>query len=739
MVTIVPENIRSQFDRDFSYEKAEGYVCSCNPGYEGDNCEVDINECDPDPCIPNQGKCKDKIAMYVCECEPGYGHGEDDNTCSVEIDECKEYQPCVHGSCTDQINNYVCTCENEVDTNIAWGGKNCSVELLGCREKNICKNNGTCTAYLIDENIHRANCTCPEGFDGDRCQHSTTFSFSGSASSSSYIKVVSDRVDEYELKLRFRTSLSNGLLAYGTSWSAQNQSQNTEDFFYFSLGLVEGKISLNSNLITTPVNNLGWGLENTEWQSVYISINSGSITLGVTRLQATEPISIPGSTAFLNTFIGGIDPNDTFGKELTKSQPSFTGCIEDISVNNIRITENSETESKSTVSTANTKVGCNREAQCEPNKCQNDGRCTDLWNNFSCVCKRPFLGTLCELNYTAGTFGYEDRENSIAIVNIDEPEYYTSGVDISMFIRTRKEDGFIFYFGSDLASGLPNADSYITGELENGNLVVKVFFKGNAKSERFQVYTENVSDGDSHFIQVERKQNSLMVKVNTNTSINQEIPTHTDFVAQKIYLGNYPKPGIHFPTTTVTTTTTTTTTTTPVTTTTTTPATTTQRVTAAPPVVTELIESTVASASPAENAVLVEENDEVQPVIVKRSKRQATTAPLETDATTLIVQRPYFKGIIQDVQIRGISNGQDVRRIVEFFPRKIEKGTSHILHKPLHSTQLNLTTYFFTRNVFCFRPKKKNSISTLHFSKEKGLLFCRVPQIFLVLLILKRL
>ena len=56
MVENVPENIRSQFDRDFSYEKAEGYVCSCNPGFEGDDCEVNINECDPDPCHPNQGK-----------------------------------------------------------------------------------------------------------------------------------------------------------------------------------------------------------------------------------------------------------------------------------------------------------------------------------------------------------------------------------------------------------------------------------------------------------------------------------------------------------------------------------------------------------------------------------------------------------------------------------------------------------------------------------------------------------
>ena len=85
--------------------------------------------------------------------------------------------------------------------------------------------------------------------------------------------------------------------------------------------------------------------------------------LGVSnRLQATQPISdvSPGSTAFYNTYIGGIDLNDTIGKSLTNSLPSFTGCIQDITVNSMRITENSETESKSTVSTVNTKVGCNK-------------------------------------------------------------------------------------------------------------------------------------------------------------------------------------------------------------------------------------------------------------------------------------------------------------------------------------------------------------------------------------------
>ena len=70
----------------------------------------------------------------------------------------------------DRVNDYHCTCETEdrlvndkTQAFNIWGGKNCSVELEGCRDKNACQNGGICHAYLSDDNIHKANCTCPEG------------------------------------------------------------------------------------------------------------------------------------------------------------------------------------------------------------------------------------------------------------------------------------------------------------------------------------------------------------------------------------------------------------------------------------------------------------------------------------------------------------------------------------------------------------------------------------------------
>ena len=56
MVDSIPQNIQLEFNEPFTYANAEGYVCSCMPGYEGKNCEIDINECEPDPCSPGKGK-----------------------------------------------------------------------------------------------------------------------------------------------------------------------------------------------------------------------------------------------------------------------------------------------------------------------------------------------------------------------------------------------------------------------------------------------------------------------------------------------------------------------------------------------------------------------------------------------------------------------------------------------------------------------------------------------------------
>lgn len=56
----------------FSCKKAtESYICECQPGYEADDCSVNIDECLTNQC-KNAAKCIDEIANYTCQCQTGW-------------------------------------------------------------------------------------------------------------------------------------------------------------------------------------------------------------------------------------------------------------------------------------------------------------------------------------------------------------------------------------------------------------------------------------------------------------------------------------------------------------------------------------------------------------------------------------------------------------------------------------------------------------------------------------------
>ncbi|KAM9104208.1 neurocan core protein [Megaptera novaeangliae] len=54
--------------------KANGtmYGCSCDQGFAGENCEIDIDDCISSPC-ENGGTCIDEVNAFVCLCLPSYG------------------------------------------------------------------------------------------------------------------------------------------------------------------------------------------------------------------------------------------------------------------------------------------------------------------------------------------------------------------------------------------------------------------------------------------------------------------------------------------------------------------------------------------------------------------------------------------------------------------------------------------------------------------------------------------
>ncbi|XP_078251223.1 sushi, von Willebrand factor type A, EGF and pentraxin domain-containing protein 1 isoform X2 [Rhinoraja longicauda] len=130
-----------------------GYVCVCQPGFTGTNCETNINECASDPC-QNNAACQDGIGRFVCLCQPGF-MGQ---FCEEELNECIS-QPCLNeGKCIDGINAYYCKCTHE------FKGAHCELDINECLAT-PCLNNGTCHNV-----IGGFQCACRPGFRGDTCE-----------------------------------------------------------------------------------------------------------------------------------------------------------------------------------------------------------------------------------------------------------------------------------------------------------------------------------------------------------------------------------------------------------------------------------------------------------------------------------------------------------------------------------------------------------------------------------------
>uniref|UniRef100_A0A5S6R249 Uncharacterized protein n=1 Tax=Trichuris muris TaxID=70415 RepID=A0A5S6R249_TRIMR len=89
-----------------------------------------------------------------CKCPSGY-FGK---FCHVDINECVDLTPCIHGLCKNTRGSYYCIC------NRGWQGIHCEEDINECNFPNICGSQGTCENLEGDFRCH-----CAAGLTGKHC------------------------------------------------------------------------------------------------------------------------------------------------------------------------------------------------------------------------------------------------------------------------------------------------------------------------------------------------------------------------------------------------------------------------------------------------------------------------------------------------------------------------------------------------------------------------------------------
>nr|CAH8828012.1 unnamed protein product [Trichobilharzia regenti] len=137
------------------------YQCRCPSGYYGSKCENEVLECSINPC-KNGGTCIDLIDGFQCICPLGY----EGASCENEVNECSS-SPCKNGAqCEDLINSYTCHCLP------GWTGPQCETRVRPCANS-PCLNNATCLDLGTTNQSESSDlfiCRCKEGYHGRFCE-----------------------------------------------------------------------------------------------------------------------------------------------------------------------------------------------------------------------------------------------------------------------------------------------------------------------------------------------------------------------------------------------------------------------------------------------------------------------------------------------------------------------------------------------------------------------------------------
>ncbi len=188
--------------------KPGAFKCICSGHYSGPQCEFETHECASHPC-QHGGQCTEAEPHFSCTCNPGFANGGD-HRCENNIDECAS-NPCKNGgACSDDNNSpamppdtFACNCT------VGWHGDTCSSTDDVC-SSSPCQNGASCVGSLDVDGSALYTCRCAIGFSGTHCSHANSRCNADHSSQETLCKNGGTCIDDETVaKFKFRCDCGN--------------------------------------------------------------------------------------------------------------------------------------------------------------------------------------------------------------------------------------------------------------------------------------------------------------------------------------------------------------------------------------------------------------------------------------------------------------------------------------------------------------------------------------------------
>uniref|UniRef100_A0A452V8G1 Slit homolog 1 protein n=1 Tax=Ursus maritimus TaxID=29073 RepID=A0A452V8G1_URSMA len=179
------------------------YSCRCPLQYTGRACEQLVDFCSPDlnPC-QHEAQCVGTPDGPRCECAPGYAG----DNCSENQDDCRDHR-CQHGAqCVDEVNSYSCLCAEGYSGQFCEAPPRPPTPRSPC-EGTECQNGANC----VDQGGGPV-CQCLPGFGGPECEKLLSVNF---VDRDTYLQFTDlQNWPRANITLQVSTAEDNGILLY---------------------------------------------------------------------------------------------------------------------------------------------------------------------------------------------------------------------------------------------------------------------------------------------------------------------------------------------------------------------------------------------------------------------------------------------------------------------------------------------------------------------------------------------